>query len=161
MRAPAPNLCHPWLLHALHAGVDRLAAGGRVGPADYPPRAELVDEEIAGLQLHGQSTRSGGGVEGSGFFSVGLAIGDAYRSEVVAREPPMRHTRGRVDSDELASVELIVTTAALLRAIGLLAIHFPEKFHVEAWRALTAESIQREAGASARPIVLARHRFDD
>ncbi len=45
--------------------------------------------------------------------------------------------------NELASVELTVTTAALLKAIGLLAIHFPEKFHLEAWRALTAESAQR------------------
>jgi len=40
--------------------------------------------------------------------------------------------------NELASVELTVTTAALLKAIGLLAIHFPEKFHLEAWRALTS-----------------------
>ena len=46
--------------------------------------------------------------------------------------------------DEVASVELIVTTAALLNVIGLLAIHFPEKFHLEAWQALTSESAQRE-----------------
>jgi len=48
--------------------------------------------------------------------------------------------------NELASVELIVMTAALENAIGLLAIHFPEKFHLEAWRALTAENDRREAG---------------
>ncbi len=42
--------------------------------------------------------------------------------------------------DEVASVELLVTTAALLKAIGLLAIHFPEKFHLEAWQALTRDS---------------------
>ncbi|PYN83495.1 MAG: hypothetical protein DMD87_30070 [Candidatus Rokuibacteriota bacterium] len=62
---------------------------------------------------------------------------------------------------ELASVELTVTTPALLKAIGLLAIHFPEKFHLEAWQALTAESAQREVGLPAGPIALARQRFDD
>ena len=62
---------------------------------------------------------------------------------------------------ELASVELTVTTPVLLRAIGLLAIHFPEKFHLEAWQALTAESAQREVGLPAGPIILARQRFDD
>jgi len=61
--------------------------------------------------------------------------------------------------DQLVSIELAVTTPALLKAIGLLAIHFPEKFHLEAWRALTAESAQREVGLPARPIVLARQRF--
>ncbi|HWO92967.1 MAG TPA: hypothetical protein VNP53_13480 [Methylomirabilota bacterium] len=74
----------------------------------------------------------------------------------------MQHTRaGLTAMNELASVELTVTTAALLKAIGLLAIHFPEKFHLEAWRALTAECAQREVGQSARPIVLARQRYDD
>ena len=63
--------------------------------------------------------------------------------------------------NELASVELTVTTAALLKAIGLLAIHFPEKFHLEAWRALTAECDRREAGLPTRPIMLARQRYDD
>jgi len=63
--------------------------------------------------------------------------------------------------NELASVELTVTTAALLKAIGLLAIHFPEKFHLEAWRALTAESAQREIGLPTRPIMLAQQRHDD
>jgi hypothetical protein len=62
--------------------------------------------------------------------------------------------------NELASVELTVTTPALSKAIGLLAIHFPEKFHLEAWRALTVECAQREVGLSARPIVLARQCFD-
>jgi hypothetical protein len=61
---------------------------------------------------------------------------------------------------ELASVELTVTTPALLKALGLLAIHFPEKFHLEAWRALTAEIAQREVGLTARPIVLERQCFD-
>jgi hypothetical protein len=46
-----------------------------------------------------------------------------------------RHYEGRAWI-ALASVELTVTTAALLKAIGLLAIHFPEKFHLEAWQAL-------------------------
>jgi len=74
----------------------------------------------------------------------------------------MRHTRAALTSmNELASVELTVTTATLLKAIGLLAIHFPEKFHLEAWRALTAESAHREIGQSAGPIVLARQSFDD
>ena len=63
--------------------------------------------------------------------------------------------------NELASVELIVMTAALENAIGLLAIHFPEKFHLQAWRALTAECDRREAGLPARPIMLARQSFDD
>ncbi len=63
--------------------------------------------------------------------------------------------------DEVASVELLVTTAALLKAIGLLAIHFPEKFHLEAWQALTAESAQREVGLPAEPIMFPRHCFDD
>ena len=40
-------------------------------------------------------------------------------------------------------------------------IHFPEKFHLEAWRALTAESAQREIGLPARPIMLAQQRYDD
>jgi hypothetical protein len=62
--------------------------------------------------------------------------------------------------DEVASVELIVTTVALLKAIGLLAIHFPEKFHLEAWQALTAESAQREVGLPAGPIILARQCFE-
>jgi len=48
-----------------------------------------------------------------------------------------------------------------LKAIGLLAIHFPEKFHLEAWQALTAESAQREVGLPAGPIMLARQCFDD
>jgi hypothetical protein len=63
--------------------------------------------------------------------------------------------------NELASVELTITTAALLKAIALLAIHFPEKFHLEAWHALTVECNQRQAGHPARPIVLARQRFDE
>ncbi len=74
----------------------------------------------------------------------------------------MQHTRAGLPSmNELASVELSVTTAALENAIGLLAIHFPEKFHLEAWRALTAECDRREAELPARPIMLARQRFDD
>ncbi len=75
----------------------------------------------------------------------------------------MRHTRAALTSmNELGpSVELTVTTAALENAVGLLAIHFPEKFHLEAWRALTAECDRREAGLPARPIMLARQRFDD
>jgi len=40
----------------------------------------------------------------------------------------------------LPSVELAVTTSALLKAIGLLAVQFPEQFHVEAWRALTGNT---------------------
>jgi hypothetical protein len=63
--------------------------------------------------------------------------------------------------NELASLELTVTTAALEKAIALLAIHFPEKFHLEAWHALTVESDQRQVGHPARPIVLARQCFDD
>ncbi len=63
--------------------------------------------------------------------------------------------------NELASVELTITIAALENAVGLLAIHFPEKFHSEAWRALTAECDRREAGLPARPIMLARQHFDD
>jgi len=68
--------------------------------------------------------------------------------------------RGRAPTD-LATVTLTVTTAALETAIGLRAIHFPEKFHLEGWRVLTAECDRREAGQPARPIVLARQRFDD
>ena len=64
-------------------------------------------------------------------------------------------------SRDLDTTTLVVTTAALENAVGLLAIHFPEKFHLEAWRALTAECAQREVGQSARPIVLARQRYDD
>jgi hypothetical protein len=63
--------------------------------------------------------------------------------------------------NELASVELTVTTAALEKAIALLAIHFPEQFHLEAWRALTAECDQRQAGHPAGPIVLTGQRFND
>jgi len=60
-----------------------------------------------------------------------------------------------------ATVTLTVTTAALEQAIALLAVQFPEKFHLEAWHALTVERNQRQAGHPARPIVLARQRFDD
>jgi hypothetical protein len=64
-------------------------------------------------------------------------------------------------SEELPpAVELTVTTAALLRAIGLLAVQFPEKFHVEAWRAITAECAQREIGYSARPLRITRRVYD-
>jgi hypothetical protein len=58
------------------------------------------------------------------------------------------------------AVELTVTTAALTSAIGLLAVQFPERFHVEAWRAITAECAQREIGYSARPLRIARHIYD-
>jgi len=58
----------------------------------------------------------------------------------------MQHTRAALTSmNELASVELTVTTATLLKAIGLLAIHFPEKFHLEAWRALDRLGLGRDA----------------
>jgi hypothetical protein len=65
-----------------------------------------------------------------------------------------------VSEEEPASVDLTVTTADLLKAIGLLAVQFPEKFHAEAWRAITAEYAQREIGYSARPLRLARHAYD-
>ena len=64
-------------------------------------------------------------------------------------------------SRDLDTITLVVTTAALENAVGLMAIHFPEKFHPEAWRAFTAEGERREAGLPARPIMLARQRFDD
>ena len=62
--------------------------------------------------------------------------------------------------NELTPVELTVTTPTLLKVIGLLAVEFPEKFHVEAWRAITAEYAQREIGYSARPLRIARHVYD-
>jgi len=62
---------------------------------------------------------------------------------------------------DLPSVELTVTTPALLMAIGRLAVHFPEQFHAEAWRAFTAELAKRELGLPAGPIVLARQTFAD
>jgi hypothetical protein len=64
-------------------------------------------------------------------------------------------------SEELPpAVELTVTTAALLRAIKLLAVQFPEKFYSEAWRDLTAEYAQREGGYAARRLRLARDAYD-
>ena len=64
-------------------------------------------------------------------------------------------------SEELPpAVELTITTAALLRAIGLLAVQFPEKFYSEAWRARMAEYAQREGGYGARRLRLARHAYD-
>ena len=39
-------------------------------------------------------------------------------------------------SRDLDTITLVVTTAVLENAVGLLAIHFPEKFHPEAWRAM-------------------------
>ena len=64
-------------------------------------------------------------------------------------------------SEELPpAVELTIATAALLRAIGLLAVQFPEKFYSEAWRTLTAEYAQREGGYAARRLRLARHAYD-
>jgi len=74
----------------------------------------------------------------------------------------MRHTRPAPTSmNEPTSVELTVTTAALEQAVGLLAIHFPVFFHLETWRALSGECYRREAGLPARPIMLARQRFDE
>ena len=63
-------------------------------------------------------------------------------------------------SEELASVELTVTTAALVKAIGLLAVQFPEQFHAEAWRAITAEYARRESGYSSGPLRLPRQAYD-
>jgi len=60
----------------------------------------------------------------------------------------------------LPSVELTVTTSALLKAIGLLAVQFPEQFHVEAWRALTGEYARREIGYFSGPLRLAPHAYD-
>lgn len=34
--------------------------------------------------------------------------------------------------NEQTPVQLTITTAALVKAIELLAVHFPQKFHVEA-----------------------------
>ena len=59
------------------------------------------------------------------------------------------------------TVELIVTTADLVRAIGQLAIHFPQRLHVEAWRVMTAELLKRELGVPAKPIVLAQRSYDE
>jgi hypothetical protein len=60
-----------------------------------------------------------------------------------------------------APVELIVRTAALVKAIGQLAIYYPLVFHAEAWRALMAELAQREIGlGSDQRIVLPRHHYD-
>jgi len=74
----------------------------------------------------------------------------------------MSHTRRDPPSvsEEQASVELTVTTAALVKAIGLLAVQFPEQFHVEAWRAITAEYARREIGYASGPLRLPRHAFD-
>ena len=59
------------------------------------------------------------------------------------------------------NVELTVRTAALVSAIGQLAIHYPLVSHADAWRALTAELAHREIGlASDRPIVLSRQHYD-
>ena len=50
------------------------------------------------------------------------------------------------------AVEPTITTAALLRAVGLLAVQFPEKFYSEGRRAFTAECAQREGGYAARRL---------
>jgi len=68
VRAPQPDVGDARLLHALDAPVHRLAAGGRVGPADH-------------LRL---------GAAASGFFSgFSLAIGCAYCCAVTVREKPI------------------------------------------------------------------------
>ncbi len=59
------------------------------------------------------------------------------------------------------TVELTVTTADLLNAIGQLAIHVPQQFHLEAWRAMTAELSKRELGVPPKPIVLAQRHYDE
>jgi len=64
-------------------------------------------------------------------------------------------------SRDLDTITLVVTTAALENAVGLLAIHFPVFFHLETWRALSGECYRREAGLPARPIMLARQRYDE
>ena len=66
----------------------------------------------------------------------------------------------RAPVNEQAAVERTVTTPDLLNAIGLLAIQFPEGFHLEAWRALTAETSKRELGVPAKAITLARRDYD-
>jgi len=37
----------------------------------------------------------------------------------------------------------------LVRAIGQLAIHFPQRLHLEAWRVMTLELSKRELGVAA------------
>ena len=99
----------------------------------------------------------------SRFFSGrGLAIGSVYRLSAIAPGLPISHTPVRPPpvSEELASVELTVTTAALVKAIGLLAVQFPEQFHAEAWRAITAEYARRESGYSSGPLRLPRQAYD-
>ena len=55
------------------------------------------------------------------------------------------------------TVELTVPTAALVNAIGQLAIHHPLVLYAEIWWTLTAELAQREIGlASAYRWVQAR-----
>jgi len=59
------------------------------------------------------------------------------------------------------NVELTVRTAALVSAIGQLAIHYPLVSHAGAWRALTAELAHREIGYAAdRPIVFSRQHYE-
>jgi hypothetical protein len=73
----------------------------------------------------------------------------------------VRRIASRDAQDEVAQVgwHLFEVVPNALVTVG--GIHFPEKFHLEAWRTLTAECDQRQAGHPARPIVLARRRFDD
>jgi hypothetical protein len=69
-----------------------------------------------------------------------------------------------MDGDEGSLVAeqpmVAATTPALLKAIGLLGTQFPEKFHSDAWRKLTAELANREMGYSIRPIKLARKSYN-
>ena len=69
-----------------------------------------------------------------------------------------RHTRAAMNEPD--SVEFTAATPNLLNAIGLLAIQFPEKFHIEAWRALTAEISKREIGLPAGLIILTQRHYD-
>ena len=72
----------------------------------------------------------------------------------------MAHTGAPMDEPE-PTVELTIPTAALVNAIGQLAIHYPSVSHAEAWRTLMAELAQREIRlVPARPIVLARRHYD-
>jgi hypothetical protein len=63
--------------------------------------------------------------------------------------------------NDLASIELVVTTEALDKAIALLLKFHPEMLYQDALRAFILERDQRKLGSSARAIVLARQRVDE
>jgi hypothetical protein len=92
-------------------------------------------------------------------FESPLELARSHHRKALNPEAPIGPPMNETQPEPI--VDLIVPTAALVNAIGQLAIHYPLVFHADAWRTLTAELARREiAHASDQPIVLSRQHYD-